>query len=111
MRTKNFKHLSSLSKSCEQLTLQNIINGRAYFKQGGWGTFTFELSENQMEQIVDLIGGHTKTKRNVKWSLQNQKPQHWGLDRIVYNQRSAAFTYIAGQDYPSELREIRKAMK
>ena len=106
----NFKHIKSLDSKVQQLTLQQVINQRACINHV-YQAFSFKLNVDQLRQIVMLIGGHSETRRAIMQTLTSGKPQHWGLDRILYSAKRDRFEYCAGQDYPVEMKEIRKALK
>lgn len=106
---RNFKHIKSLAKSVQQLTLQQIINKRANFNHK-WEYFTFQLSDDLLRQVADLIGGRAETQYLVYKKLKNGRPQHWGLERMIYSVDRQRFEYCSGQDYPREINQIRKAL-
>ena len=95
-----------------QISAQSILNRRAHIF-GEYQDFTVsdELSEQIIESILDLLGGWAKNRKYMRSTLKYGTPQHWGLSRIFlesYGGEEPRFRYCAGQDYPAELREIRK---
>lgn len=114
---KTFKTLEQIKKfEVQQVTAQQLLNGRMYLKNKGWNNIklTDELKEVIINSIVEILGGQRKTKEIIYRKLHNEKPQHWGLDRIFisqYKKHPARLSYCAGQDYTWEVREIRNAIK
>lgn len=109
MRTiKTIKQAQKIEQG--QLTIQKLLNGRLYTSEG-WQSFKVapELREEIAQKVSELLGGRKTTKEAVYHTLKNERPQHWGLSRIhIEGER---LSYCAGQDYPAELAEIRKALK
>jgi len=99
-----------------QITAQDLINGRMYHKLKGWVNvkLTPEFEAEIAEQLSELYGGIRRTKAQVFRTLLYSRPQHWGLSRtmlVKYNKQPARWDYCAGQDYPSEMNIIRTALK
>jgi hypothetical protein len=95
-----------------QLTAQDIVNGRAYFKNVGWTNFEFHDKDKVFKMIADCLAGHLVTREEIKRNLY-KKPQHWGLKRILFDFRNNKIicNYCAGQDYQSERQIIRNYLK
>ena len=96
----------------QQLTAQEIINRRAHLC-GEWQSFevTQDFLNDFIESICDILGGHQRTKSDIRFNLRRSTPQHWGLSRIIlskYGENPCRWSYCAGQDYPSEITTIRK---
>lgn len=114
---KTFNTLNELFKetSGRQTTAQELINSCVYLNDGGWTKIELstELKQEVINKIVDCFGGQERTKTNIRFTLHRETPQHWGLSRTILVKRDneVRFTYIAGQDYTSELNEIRKKLK
>lgn len=104
----NFKNAHNLSKRTNQLTLENLISQSVYINNKGWVKTNNLLTEEITDQITDLIGGRKETKRIISIVLKNQKFSKWYLSRIMYSPTRKTWSYCAGQDYISEIREIRK---
>lgn len=118
MNTQRFTTLTDLYNAVGengQVTAQQIINERINLVGQGWTNV--EVSSNlkvEVAEIVsELLGGFKKTKESVRFNLLHTRPQHWGLDRIILCKRGERmfFSYCAGQDYPSEIKTIRNAVK
>lgn len=119
------KTLKSLAQAVKlnkgQLTATQILNGNIYTSKG-WERFkvTDELKENVSLQVVELLGGQSKTKERVFNTIKYGGVSHWGLDRMLIDTRvnhldrrkkNIVISYCAGQDYPTECNTIRTALK
>ena len=99
-----------------QVTAQQVVNQRLYNKVTGWTDVIIdgELLSKMANEVSQLLGGRHATRDAVDRNLFFNKPQHWGLERIVleqYGDNPPRWAYIAGQDYPSEVRAIRNYLK
>lgn len=107
-----FKTLKQLFNSCEQLTAQNLINGRAYIKGLGWSDFEIENRDKHIAAALSVLGG--RNNNAIQEKVRARKTQHWGLNRIVLECYPAVangrpfWSYCAGQDYAGELASIKK---
>ena len=118
---KTYKNLDEIYEDTRphQVTVRELLNGRTYFNGHGerleWGeiNMTPELRDIICRTVADKVGGYKETKDSVFYRLKWERPQHWGLDRFVIEKYSkdAYISYIAGQDMPWEMREIRKSLK
>jgi len=95
-----------------QLNAQQVINKRAFIN-GDYQNFELstEASLELVDMILDILGGRSQTKSNMKSTLLYSTPQHWGLGRLLfakYGDSPVRLSYCAGQDYPGELSTIRK---
>ena len=93
---------------CDQdLTLADFINGYTY---KGDGLFK-SLSENDINQLVNIIGGRSKDRLHAVLEYHLNSNNFWGVEsRFMYDYKNDKWSYCAGQDYTSEMREVRKAM-
>lgn len=112
--------IDSLNKAWKvagsQTSAQNLLNGRMYLKTTGWSKvkLTEEFRNELIEMLVEQIGGHERTKIDVRISLKFESPQHWALDRFFvskYKKSDATISYCAGQCHTSEMRELRNKLK
>ena len=99
-----------------QVTAQQLINERMNLPRLGWSNVIVsdELLEEVAEQVSQMFGGRYTTRAAMKRTLLNERPQHWGLDRIFvekYGKGPAVLKYCAGQDRLTEEPTIRKALK
>lgn len=115
---KTLKNLDQVYKLAgkHQVTAQELLNDRLYIDGKGWSEvkLTPEFRVNLVNNILDILGGRTNTRQQMERRLMFEKPQHWGLGRILlsnYNNKGARLSYCAGQDMTWELREIRNALK
>jgi len=105
---RNYKNIESLKNKVRKLNLYNLINQTIYINGIGWIKTNDLLTDDLIDQVCELLGGHSKTKEKIFNVLRRQKFNKWYLERINYNFKRKCFTYCAGQDYPAELQEIRK---
>jgi len=112
-KKRNYKTIASLAKKTNQLTAQEVINQQAYIDNVGWIEVGLPRSERtkMAAEISELLGGMHVTRRRVFFNLLFSTPKHWGLNRIFFNNRTQSWEYCAGQDYSSEISQIRNALK
>lgn len=117
---RNYKHLKSLIKAVgpnSQITLNILISGRAYFPKKGWEPFNYELTDNDIDQIKNLLGGRKSTPENIDSALRYRfkSINNIGILRNLIvelkEDKSIRWTYCAGQDYPSEIAYVRNFLK
>ena len=112
-----FNKIEQIIKRADyQINMQDLlINGRYHDKIDGWSncTFTDELKEQLLDLTLTTIGGWKSKREQLKRALSYEKPQHWALSRLVIEERrnQIVMIYIAGQDYPAELSELRRYLK
>ncbi|WAX17073.1 hypothetical protein PF672P2_00058 [Parabacteroides phage PF672P2] len=117
MKTLKFNTLEELvnaAKPC--LNAENLINKRAYFPETGWSDFEIDDDEREkgLELITHAIGGRNNTKEYNLARMKRGSMSSGYLTRIHLRiGHSGSFTanYIAGQDYVSELKDLRRYMK
>lgn len=114
MRT--IKTLNQAFKAVKnQVTAQQLLNGRINTTSKGWEAvkITEELKETIVKQIVDILGGHTKTQNRIENALKFKNVQHWALKRMIVEDHGsgAVIRYCAGQDYTAEMQQIRNYIK
>jgi hypothetical protein len=98
-----------------QITAQELLNNKIYSHKDGWIDIKLskEFRNDMCEDITNLLGGYSETKKRVKFTLMYEKPQHWGLTRMViatYKNKSR-WIYIVGQDQSYENKIIREYLK
>lgn len=113
---KVFKTLEEILKAVDyELSVQQLINEKVHLKGLGWSKIELsnELKDLIINKTVDILGGHQKTKVLTSKALEFRTPQHWTLSRMFVNDygNGARISYCAGQDYTSEMRTGRKAIK
>lgn len=62
---------------------------------------------NSIKEIVNLIGGHKRTREIVGFNLRNEPIHDWFAKRFVYSPQLRKWEYVGGQDYKGELQDIR----
>jgi hypothetical protein len=112
---KTFKTLEQLLKATDYVTAQNVLNGRLYLKDKGYTSVKIDedLREEICKDISQLFGGRHVTREQMLWTLMYDRPQHWGLDRVIlsqYKDNPPRWKYITGQDFIEESKLIRKAL-
>lgn len=111
-RTRRYKSLAALKRNTKnQLSLDNIVSGRAYFKKGGYGSFNYDLTNEDTRDIAKALGGQHRTQERVASSLfygAGAALPSWARERIVYT--PYGWSYIAGQDYRAETARLRKIL-
>lgn len=111
---KNYKNIDALYKAVTknngQLTLETLINKQACLKNG-WESFKIddEVFKEEILKIVEVLRGWEKHKYAIGYALMYQNLSHWSFRRFIYNGKD--WRYCAGQDYPGELKEIRKFLR
>jgi hypothetical protein len=109
MKTKrNFKSIDSLKDRVQQLNLYNLIAQSIYLNGAGWIKTNNLLTDELIDQVCDLLGGHKRTKEKMFHVIRRGGFSKWYLERIIYSFTRKRFEYCAGQDYPAELAEIRR---
>lgn len=100
--------LQQLAEQGKEVTLQNIKSQRLYID--GWQDWQYELTEKDIEDISNLLGGRYTTRNKVANKLRylRELPSFWAFDRITFCKHGKRWSYTAGQDYPYELNLIRK---
>jgi len=86
----------------KQLSLNDFLNKRFYHKDKGH--INFKLSDNLNKEIETLFLNF------LGLPYLNYNKSYGLFDRLIINKRLNV-EYIAGQDYPSELRYLKKLLK
>ena len=70
----------------------------------------YQLSENELQEIVTLIGGRGKTPGRVESLLRYGGIPVWPswIRERIMHEPGRGWTYCAGQDYLAEMATIRK---
>lgn len=110
---KPFNTLAEVLEAAQehQVTAQELLNGRSHV-YGQWQDIelTDEFRDKICEEVSQLYGGRYETRRTICNILKYGRVQHWGLSRTVITNyhNNPRWYYIAGQDHPYELKQIRK---
>lgn len=109
MKTINTKNVSKL---VTQFSLSNLSTERAHLINSGWENIKVDESfkSDAINQIVELLGGRQKTKDRIKFVIKNNPLHTWYADRIIFDANRNRWVYVAGQDYPTEITEIRRQL-
>ena len=102
--TLKYKTLKGLIQKTnfDQFSLNNFLDKRFYHKNKGH--INFKLTDDLNKEIEDLF------KSFLGISYLNANKSYGIFNRLIINKRLKV-EYIAGQDYPSELKYIRKLLK
>jgi hypothetical protein len=97
-----------LSEMGKEVSLQNVKS--QCLRMDNWEDWEYYLTDQDRQQIADLLGGRISTREIVRSRLRflPELPSFWAFDRIIFCKHSKRWTYTAGQDYPGELAMIRK---
>lgn len=107
-KKRNYKSIESLKNRVDNLNLYNLMSQSIYIDGAGWIKTNNLLTDDLIDQVCDLLGGHSKTKEKMFHVIKRGGFSRWYLERIYYAFESKCFRYCAGQDYPAELIEIRR---
>lgn len=98
----------------QQFNLEHLCNGKAPISGIGWDDVEIEekFREESFNQIASLLEYRKQelTGRAL-FKLKNEPLYEWFGNRFVYSPTRECWSYCAGQDYISEMREIRKVLK
>lgn len=94
-----------------QFNMHHLTCERAPIKTDGRGYQDIKIDEtfrnNAIDELVELVGGHKKTRDKVRFQLRNE-PQHaWYSIRFVYCPKRRKWEYIDAQDGAYEKQWIR----
>ena len=98
-----YKTLKGLITKTNQFNLSNFISMRIYHKNKGHRDII--LSDDLYNEIKDLFKdflGLNKINLGFNCGI---------FERLIINEKDLSVRYIAGQDYPSEIRYLRKCLK
>jgi len=101
-----------MKSSKPSFTLANAISGRYCHPEKGWINKTWKLTQEQKDEFVRIFGkGCTERRKHclrafIEGDLRQNK-SHGIYDRVVFNCHVPC-QYVAGQDYPSEIRIVRE---
>lgn len=95
--------LKGLISKTRQFNLNNFISMRIYHKTKGH--IDISLSKELEQEILNLFTEFLGIED------LNLSKSYGIYDRLIISSRTFKAEYIAGQDYPSELRCLRKLLK
>ena len=102
MKKYKYTTLKGLINKTKQFNLDNFISKRIYHIKKGH--ISFKLSESLEKEIFNLF------KDFLGLSDLNLNNSNGIFERLII-EKDLKVRYIAGQDYPGELRYIRKLLK
>lgn len=106
--------LSELIKEAQkynsEITLENIINERLYFKSWFTVSLSGKLKKEAIELVAERLGGRAKTQEHIKRVLAINTLQHWSFRRFsfYFDNSIIKCDYTTGQDQAEEFKAIRK---
>ena len=117
MRKRNYKTIRGLmrQKFYGFLSVADVVSGDYYHKHGWYQPFT--LTDEALREFTDGICGalNMKDKDSIFYNIRFGRVENCCiLERIgVEYLRSGklSYKYMAGQDYPSEARVVRKLLR
>jgi hypothetical protein len=109
-----YKSIAAIKRNARHLALDNFVSRRVLVKSG-WKDMSRDvcLDESDIDDIAGIVtkGCRVDTLRRVRTALHNLDDiDNAGiLSRLTYDKRSG-WSYVAGQDYVSEMRILRKVL-
>jgi len=92
------------------VSMNNIISGREYKDKKGWGKMRKAKRIKSLDTIKAFLRSTCRRESLVYQAIERMNlgnlPQSWGIMN-----RLTTDGYIAGQDYPGELRYIKNLIK
>lgn len=100
----------------KQYSFANLISGRHRDDEGNWVETPYEFREIVLEKFKDFLLSNTRKNSKVQNAIIRMRtyglPNNCGLfERLIYNEERDKVEYVAGQDYPSELRFLKDLIK
>ena len=117
MRKRNYKTIRGLMRQKHHgfLSVSDVICGSYYHKHGFFQPFT--LTDEALREFTDgiCVALNMKDKDGIFDNIRFGSVKNCGiLKRIGVEYLSSgklSYTYMAGQDYPSEARFVRKLLR
>ena len=117
MRKRSYKTIRGLmrQKFYGFLTVSEILD-RTYYHKYGWNQ-KFVLTDDALREFVDGICGalNMKDKDSIFDNIRFGRVKNCGILRRIgveyLRSGDLHYTYMAGQDYPSEARYVRKLLR
>lgn len=110
--------LQAHRKGFQNITLKDVRNGHAQHPTKGYAKCKITLTTEEIDKLVDIIGGQHKTKLAVHWALLNslQQSKSFGLlERFMFDVTdyypNGYWSYCAGQDMRYEMKIVRDLLK
>ena len=117
MRKRNYKTIRGLMRQKYHgfLSVADVISADYYHKHGWYQPFT--LTDEALREFTDgiCVALNMKDKDSIFDNIRFHRVKDCGiLKRIGVEYLSSdklSYTYMAGQDYPSEARFVRKLLR
>ncbi len=100
-KTHKYKTLKGLIKNTQQFSLYTFLSERYYHNKTGWGKL--KLSDELKKEVYNLFSS-VVGDFNIYVSTCGM------FERLIISKRFNC-EYIAGQDYPSEIRYLKKLLR
>lgn len=99
----------------EQFNLGHLCNGRAPLISGGWSDVRIDprFRESAIDAVISLLNIRKDANaQHVRYKLRNEPLHTWFANRFVYVQHNGVsrWQYVAGQDYTTEIANIRREL-
>lgn len=101
-KTLRYTTLKGLISKTNQFSFNTFLSGRMYHNKHGW--VKFKVTDKVREQIENIF-------KSVVGDVYLYCGKSYGIfDRLIINNRLEG-QYIAGQEYSSELRYLKKLIR
>jgi len=104
MKTKihKYKTLKGLIRNTRQFSFATLLSGRYYHNKTGWGKL--KVSVELEQEVYNLFNSFLNI--NI-----NRFASNCGLFSRLIIEKDLKVRYIAGQNYPSEIRHLKRLLK
>ena len=80
--------------------------------QRNFNNYRDKLTEADTQEIFELLseGLRQKNLKLLSYRLEHclERIPHYGILERIHHDEPSGWTYCAGQDYPSEIKDVRK---
>jgi hypothetical protein len=102
MKIHKYKTLKGLIRNTRQFSLNTLLSGQYYHNKTGWGKL--KVSEQLEQEVYTLFNSFLNI--NI-----NRFASDCGLFNRLKIEKDFKVRYIAGQDYSSEIRYLKRLLK
>ena len=102
-KTLRYTTLKGLINRTTQFSLDTFLSKRMYHNK--FGHINFKNSDKLNLEIIDLFNSF------LNRDITNQSQTYGIFERLIINKCNLKISYIAGQNYPSEIRTLRGLIK
>ena len=104
-KTLRYTTLKGLINKTNQFSFNTFLNKRMHHNKYGW--VNFRMTDKLYNEISNLFKSFLGLSENLVFSHTT-----YGIyERLIIEKRDLKVHYIAGQDYPSELRYLKGLIK